>query len=179
MSAHANNADASPTVLVRPATATEVASLPQIEQEADEIFRRIGMGLVTDLPASAPSDYADSLAAGGVIIAFTDRTVGFVRVDRVDGVPHVEQLSVLPEYRGYRIGAALLDAAAQWAKSDGADRMTLCTFRDVPWNGPYYARLGWTLLPEPDYGPGLLRLRQNEIEAGLHAWPRQVMTRSL
>jgi hypothetical protein len=49
----------------------------------------------------------------------------------------------------------------------------------VPWNGPYYARLGFTVVPDDEAGPGLLALRSHERAIGLDAWPRQSMRRPL
>jgi len=57
--------------------------------------------------------------------------------------------------------------------------MTLTTFSDVPWNGPYYARLGWSALPEAGLPPELAAARQHERDLGLDQWPRQAMTKSL
>ena len=57
--------------------------------------------------------------------------------------------------------------------------MTLTTFRDVPWNGPYYARLGWSTLHAADLPPGLAAARQQERDLGLDEWPRQAMAKSL
>ncbi|WP_233494272.1 hypothetical protein [Renibacterium salmoninarum] len=43
--------------------------------------------------------------------------------------------------------------------------MTLCTFRDVSFNAPFYARCGFAVLEEP--ANQLLALRQRERELGL------------
>jgi hypothetical protein len=54
--------------------------------------------------------------------------------------------------------------------------VTLLAFRDVPWNGPWYARHGFAELPEPAWGPELRGHWQAEIDAGLHGLgPRLVM----
>jgi hypothetical protein len=57
--------------------------------------------------------------------------------------------------------------------------MTLTTFRDVPWNGPYYTRLGWSALPAADLPPELAAARQHERDLGFDEWPRQAMAKSL
>ncbi len=51
--------------------------------------------------------------------------------------------------------------------------MTLTTFADVPWNGPYYRRLGWRDLPAAELGPELAAIRRHEASLGLDAWPRR------
>jgi hypothetical protein len=57
--------------------------------------------------------------------------------------------------------------------------MTLTTFRDVPWNGPYYTRLGWSALPAADLPPELAAARRHERDLGLDQWPRQAMAKNL
>ena len=39
------------------------------------------------------------------------------------------------------IGSALVRAAMREAWELGYDRLSLTTYRDLPWNGPFYARL--------------------------------------
>lgn len=61
----------------------------------------------------------------------------------VGGYVHVYELDVAPAHAGQRLGARLLDAAAAWGAARGVASVSLMTFRDVPWNAPYYARLGF------------------------------------
>ena len=54
--------------------------------------------------------------------------------------------------------------------------LTLLTFRDVPWNGPWYLRHGFAELPEAAWGPQLREHWQAEVDAELHdLGPRVVM----
>jgi GNAT superfamily N-acetyltransferase len=108
-----------------------------------------------------------------------DAALGFVRLEMLDGDPHVEQVSVHSDCAGRGIGAALLAAAEQLARARGHRRMTLTTFRDVPWNGPYYTRLGWSTLRAADLPPELAATRQHERDLGLDEWPRQAMAKNL
>lgn len=57
--------------------------------------------------------------------------------------------------------------------------LTLTTFAYVPWNAPYYARLGFEIIPPDHVAPGLRDVRQHEASAGLDAWPCVVMSRTL
>ena len=40
-------------------------------------------------------------------------------------------------------------AAEAEARGMGLVALTLTTFETVPWNGPFYVRLGYQVLPEP------------------------------
>jgi len=55
------------------------------------------------------------------------------------------------------------------------DALTLTTFREVPWNGPYYQRLGFVYLTVEEETPGLRAIRSSERERGLDKWPRACM----
>ena len=44
------------------------------------------------------------------------------------------------------------------ANNRGLSAVTLTTFCDIPWNAPYYERLGFSELPEPEWGPQLRAL---------------------
>ena len=41
------------------------------------------------------------------------------------------------------VGTRLLDRACEWARGQGYDAITLTTFADIAWNGPFYARRGF------------------------------------
>lgn len=106
-----------------------------------------------------------------------DVAVAYLLVELVDDAAHVEQVCVHPAYAGRRLGSALLDAAATWAKEHRATHLTLTTFAEVPWNAPYYARLGFHVLGEDQMGEGLRRIREHEAAHGLDRWPRVTMCR--
>jgi hypothetical protein len=50
-------------------------------------------------------------------------------------------------------------------RARGATALTLTTFDDVPWNGPYYTRLGFRMRDLATLSPGLQTVEQ--AEAGL------------
>ncbi len=108
-----------------------------------------------------------------------DRPVGYVLVAVVDGNAHVEQVSVHPDHARQGLGRALLEMVARWGEQRGLAALTLTTFVDVPWNGPYYERLGFRALAESEETEGLRRIRAHEADLGLDRWPRVVMRRAL
>ena len=65
------------------------------------------------------------------------------------------------------------------AEYDPWPALTLTTFEHVPWNAPYYARLGFRILDDAEVTPGLRAIRQREAEIGLDRWPRVCMRRDL
>jgi hypothetical protein len=55
--------------------------------------------------------------------------------------------------------------------------VTLTTFRDIPWNAPYYARLGFSELPADAWGAGMRALVARERRAIPGDAPRVAMIR--
>jgi hypothetical protein len=55
--------------------------------------------------------------------------------------------------------------------------LTLSTFRAVPWNGPYYARLGFVELRTEELTPGLTEILAEETAFGLDPAERIFMRR--
>jgi GNAT superfamily N-acetyltransferase len=170
-----------PSVLIRPARESELPLISALEKSGEGLFRAAGMDRIADAPAPEPDAYRPALQGGRLLVAVNERdsVLGFIRLEILDGDPHVEQVSVHPDHAGHGIGATLLAAAEQLARARGHRRMTLTTFRDVPWNGPYYTRLGWSTLREADLPPELAAARQQERDLGFDEWPRQAMAKSL
>ena len=104
--------------------------------------------------------------------------VAFALADVLDGRAHLEQLSVVPSYGRRGLGAELLTAVEGWARADGLPGLTLTTFADVPWNAPYYRRLGFVVVPEELWTPGL-RERIAEETAFFGGWRRVVMAKDI
>ncbi|WP_370449314.1 hypothetical protein [Cryobacterium sp. TMT1-2-2] len=75
------------------------------------------------------------------------------------------------------VGAGLLDVASECAVQRNMTAVTLTTFRDVPWNAPYYARLGFIVMAEGRWGPALRDKVATEEKNGLEKWPRVVRQR--
>ncbi len=132
-----------PVPAVRPARPGELALLPPLERAADTLFDPLGIG-----PLPGPGTVAEFAAALVVLVA-GDPPVGLCRVDGIGSGAHLEQLSVHPDHGGRGIGRALLRAAVEWSRANGYEELTLVTYRDVPWNGPFYASEGFAEVSQP------------------------------
>lgn len=152
------------SVAVRPSRDSDLEVLGGVEKAADAAFLDVGLSLVADAAAPEPSSYVPSHRAGRLLVATSPghAVLGFVRLEIVDGQAHVEQVSVHPDFSRRGVGAALLRAAERWALDAGYRRISLTTYREVPWNGPYYRRLGWFAVPDEGCGPELSAIRRNE-----------------
>ena len=166
---------------IRAARTSDLPRLREIEVAAGSPFRDLGMSSVADDPPPTLATLADYQARGCCWVAVDDagQPVAYLLVEDVDGAAHVEQVSVHPAWAHRRIGERLLGAAADWAASHGMTALTLTTFSDVPWNRPYYERLGFQVLDEIELSPGLRRIRTEEAQRGLDRWGRVAMRRRL
>ncbi|NUT73001.1 GNAT family N-acetyltransferase [Pseudarthrobacter sp. C4D7] len=167
--------------MIRAATTADLERIQAIEVAAAELFRAIGMDAVADDPPP-PVEQLEAYVAAGTTWVATDPEVGaigYVLVDGHAGWSHIEQVTVHPHYARRGVGAALIDHVEEWARGLGQSCLSLTTFSSVPWNGPYYERLGFRHLPEPEWPAYLRSTVEREADHGLAAWPRTVMARSV
>jgi GNAT superfamily N-acetyltransferase len=76
-----------------------------------------------------------------------EELVGFALCsDRGDDL-YLDQLSVLPRHGRQGLGTRLVRRCLQEAEARSYRRVSLSTFRKVPWNGPFYRRLGFREIP--------------------------------
>ncbi|MFC8047813.1 GNAT family N-acetyltransferase [Nocardia sp. NPDC057353] len=166
--------------MIRPAVPADLPILQQLEQVAGAPFATLGMHAVAEDDPPAPEVLGEYIRAERAWVWVEQgRPAGYLVLDLVDGAAHVDQVSVDPALRGRRIGRRLLDHAAAWARARGLTALTLTTFVEVPWNGPYYRRLGFTFLAPEEETPGLRALRAAEAAHGLDRWPRACMRAEL
>jgi GNAT superfamily N-acetyltransferase len=143
---------------IRVARSDEYAFLRCIEEAADSIFLDVGIGPFRQ------SEDENHLAKAAVVFASGDPAVGFACVEVVDGAAHIWQVSVHPQAGRAGRGRALVDAVCDWAATEGLPAVTLTTFRDVAWNGPFYKKLGFRELG--DLSPELSAMREHERANG-------------
>jgi GNAT superfamily N-acetyltransferase len=93
------------------------------------------------------------------------------------GVAHLEEIDVHPEHGRRGLGTRLVIAICAWALTAGYRSLTLSTFRDVPWNMPFYAQLGFEVVPHDDLSPALRAVVRDETRRGLDPTRRVVMRR--
>ncbi|MBF6053144.1 GCN5 family acetyltransferase [Streptomyces eurocidicus] len=167
--------------VIRQARREEIPRLRDIERAAGRLFADIDMTAVAEDEPPSPEVLRQYIDADRAWVHTDDRDVpvGYVVVDLVDGCAHIEQISVDPAHGRRRIGAGLIEHVGGWAKERGAPALTLTTFTEVAWNGPYYERCGFHPVPDAELTPGLREIREAEASHGLDRWPRVCMRRAL
>lgn len=134
---------------VRPAEPADLPVLAAIEAEGDRRFDE-HFGGVDWSPATPGEDRA---ARPGFLLVAGTPVVGLAHVlEEGEGAArgaHLELLAVRTASTRQGIGAALVEAACAEAAARGHAELTLTTYADVPWNGPWYRRLGFAEVAEP------------------------------
>jgi ribosomal protein S18 acetylase RimI-like enzyme len=143
---------------IRRARPEEFAQLRAIEFKADELFETIGIGPFENDEAE------DHLDRASLVLVVGEPPLGFVCLETVDGLPHIWQVAVDPDHGRRGLGRALLEAACDWARSQGFEAITLTTYRDPPWNRPFYESMGFETLDT--LTPELSAIRDHELTIG-------------
>lgn len=135
---------------LRLATLADAPLLPAIERSAGEAFRGTVHERVAEDDIMPEAAYRPLIAAGQVRVAEMDgEVVGYVRIGQCGDELHVFELDVRHDRQGRGVGKALMDAARGEAVARGCKAMTLTTFTNLPFNAPFYARLGFEILASP------------------------------
>ncbi|OXJ09415.1 GNAT family N-acetyltransferase [Burkholderia sp. HI2500] len=165
-------------ILIRPATREDAAAMAAVEVAAAQRFREIGM---THIAEAEPTDTAAVLVRidGGRAYVAVDAhgtCVGFAFYRLLDAQRlYLEELDVAPSHAGQRIGARLIEQVTARAAQEGIAEVVLSTFRDAPWNAPYYARLGFSIVDAAALDDTLRAIRAHHVSLGLDETQRVFM----
>ncbi len=166
--------------IIRLAQPADLPHLPEIERQAATLFVPYGLGELFGAETVTLDEFAQYQREGRLWVALVDdKPVGFIIASTVEGDAHINEVDVLPAYGGQGIGRALIETVCDWAKVHQLPRITLSTQANIPWNAPFYAKLGFEILPQSEWTPAYHALRQHEIELGLPVQDRVFMVRYL
>jgi GNAT superfamily N-acetyltransferase len=114
------------------------------------------------------------------ILLAGETPVGFAHLEVLErDTIHLEELDVHPDHGRRGLGTQFVLHACRWAALNGYRSLTLTTFRDPPWNMPFYRRLGFVVVGEDELGPALRAVVEDERRRGLDPSRRVVMRRHL
>lgn len=156
-------------IILRATTLADTAALPAIERSASQRFLQIPeLAWIADDQIISVAQHQAFAAAGLSWLAQADEhPVGFLVAETLDSSLFIAELSLHQEWQGKGIGRRLLDYVAEQARAKGYTSLTLTTFRDVPWNAPLYARLGFELLADETLPAKLRQKKEEEAAHGL------------
>lgn len=176
---------------IRPGRIEDGPACVALEQAAGAMFRDSPHPEIADHPVTDPATFATPAAEERLLVVVAPPALGkgeelvvaaaILALAERDGGrdAHLAEFDVLPAHQGRGVGARLLDACADWGRARGAARMTLTTYRDVPWNQPYYERRGFREIPEADGNAETAHELALGIEEGWGGSCRVVMARPI
>ncbi|MGS0894018.1 GNAT family N-acetyltransferase [Burkholderia stagnalis] len=170
------------SIRIRPATREDAAAMAAVEIAAAQRFHAIGM---PDIGDGEPTDTADVLVRiddgrAYVAVDARDACVGFAFYRLLDARRfYLEEVDVAPSHAGRRIGARLIEQVTARAAAEGVAQVVLSTFRDAPWNAPYYARLGFDIIDDAALDDALRAIRAHHMARGLDETQRVFMRRDV
>jgi len=148
--------------------------MPEIERAAAVAFA--GEPSIDPARTRSKADYARLIRRGHSLAAHVgDAMAGFLVAQPFSRELHIWEMDVAPAFQRRGIGAGLVRAAQIDARNTGFRALTLTTFRDLAWNAPFYARLGFEEVTALDAHPRLAGELANEVDDGLPADRRCAM----
>ena len=154
---------------LRLARKADAEAMPAIEAAAGQMFQAVeGLSDIAEghtVPVERLERY---IRKGHSLVSHVgERMAGFLVTEPFGRELHVWECSVHPDFQQRGIGAGLLRAAMIDARNSGFRTLTLTTFRDVPWNAPFYERLGFEEVTALDAHPRLAGELALEADDGL------------
>jgi GNAT superfamily N-acetyltransferase len=164
-------------IVIRAARGDEVARLAEVERDGDRRYAGYE-GIPDGFDDTVPAETLErARTAGRLWVAASDEgeIIGFALAEDIDGHAHLAQLSVRLAFQGRGVGRRLVDALCGWARDRSMTAVTLCTFSDVDWNRPLYEHLGFVVVAEEEWSPGLRAVFEADGPLGLDLGRRVVM----
>ncbi len=150
---------------IRRAVAADLQALPAIELAAAALFRQSPHPQMAD--AALASEHLAAHDVVWVVVDACQQPVGFAIVRALGSALHLQEIDVHPAHARRRLGARLIEHIARDAKASGVPALTLSTCDDIPWNAPYYTRLGFRMLAASELSDELQGVQRVEAAAGL------------
>ncbi|MFL1550509.1 GNAT family N-acetyltransferase [Pseudomonas sp. D47] len=136
---------------IRIALPDDAPLLPRIELSAAQVFRALdGLSWLADTVTMSVERHRQLIALSTcwVVVDADAQPQGFLSAERQGDALHIHEVSVAQAMQGQGWGRKLVETAMESARSTPLRSVTLTTFKHVPWNAPFYSRLGFK--PEVD-----------------------------
>ncbi|WP_409268707.1 GNAT family N-acetyltransferase [Pseudomonas sp. KCJK9044] len=156
-------------LIIRPAVPEDAPLLPAIETSAAQSFRLIDqLSWLAESPPMSVERHRQLIAQSTCWVAIDaeHRPQGFLSAERHGNELHIHEVSVDQSMQGQGIGRHLIEAAKDHARSHRLGFVTLTTFTSVPWNAPFYARLGFETKAPKDLDQRLAAILSEEYKHG-------------
>ncbi|HEY7353549.1 MAG TPA: GNAT family N-acetyltransferase [Terriglobales bacterium] len=154
----------------------DIPYLASIEKEAAKLLKGHAPDSVLD-ETTTEAEFNNAQSDGRLWVARTNNgPVGFAHAEILGPTSaHLKELDVHPEHVRRGLGSRLVMAVCGWAGAIACRSLTLTTFREVPFNMPFYAQLGFEVIPTGELSSALQSIIQEESRRGLDPARRVAM----
>ncbi|MEM9665348.1 MAG: GNAT family N-acetyltransferase [Bacteroidota bacterium] len=154
---------------VQRALPAHIGALPAIERAAAEGFPDRLLPLSSRGVVQPTAALAAAQAEGRLWVALSleQEPVGFALAEIAGEIALLTEVDVHPNHQRQGLGRALVEAVIAWAQQAGVEALTLTTFASLPWNAPFYERLGFRRLDRTALEGRLAQALQEEARRGL------------
>ena len=168
-------------IVIGLAQPAHLRAIPAIELAAASMFPEADLPQRIRHRVTKTEYLRESLDSGRLWTATTGEggVVGFAMADVVDGEAYLVEVDVSPEYGRRGIGRDLVQTVIAWARESGFGTLWLITFNHIPWNAPFYEKLGFSTVDRPQPGTELAGLMEEERRAGIDISRRVAMRLTL
>lgn len=152
---------------LRTATRDDIAQLQSVDLAASQLFEPTGLITEEDGPVPIPAHALNDGINNGLLFVVTDpfaEPVGFVLASQKGPDLYLDQVSVNPAHGKRGLGAILVQRIIMEADARRKRGVILSTFRDLPWNGPFYRKLGFEEIPKTRLKPWMKALEKIQSE---------------
>lgn len=163
-------------IAIRRATLDDASAVLTIGERADRLFAGHGFPQIT-APPPAPIEAIRALLAGNdAWIAETNGVpAGFAIAGQAAGQYWLRELAVDPVLGRRGIGNAILATVLENVRSTDRAAVFLSSFREVPFNRPFYERHGFAVVEPESAAPELRRQFLSEVPPGVDPVTRVLM----
>lgn len=164
-------------MILRRASIADREAIERVGLDADERFRDAGHPELCDGGAMPPHVLEAAVAKGTLGVAEVDGAiVGWIYEGRIEGELCIGQVSVAAAFGRRGLGTALVRDVIERARERGEPSIVLNTQRNIPWNAPWYERLGFRVVDRNAWSSALERLAEAQTAEGLD-WSSRVHMR--
>jgi GNAT superfamily N-acetyltransferase len=164
-------------ISIRPARQEDIPLLNAIETSAAQLFRIVNLAWIADSPPLDPATLRSMIAQQNVLVAVTSNNtaVGFIAVQDLDGMLYIAEMDVHADWQRKGIARMMLEEVEGQARERGYEYVSLTTYRDLGFNGVFYARMGFEEVDVEKAGEGHARELEEQARGGHERARRCVM----
>lgn len=174
-------------MILRLARPEDLPRLPEIEASAATLFRDEGLEVFAGETDETPIDFTPAevwapMIAEGLLWVMSEpnRPAGAFLAARIEeNRLHILEFDVHREHQAQGLGRRLLAFAIEEARRRGLAGLSLTTFRDAPWNAPFYASVGFVIVEGKEARGCLQAYLDREAARGLDPARRCAMVLNL